>query len=313
MPKPRPKIRIGSHRRRDERPGQRHEHRPAGVPDRAQQPRQRHAEREGHVGRQGDPKIGAGDVEGFSPRAEHVQQRAGEGHRHYGHDGADQGRVQQARGGEAAGGGPVAAAERARHECRDGDGEADVDRDRIEQDLRGEADRRLELRSAEPRHIEEGQEVDDEDRQRADRAGAGHDQRVPQDRPFGEFRRLGRLGARGRERRLDGRRHRRGHFARHAGRGPGRLRAGLFILQGQGHARVAGRDLPPPRPSGLRPDRGRRLNEAWRRATLSSCAQCSTSRFRIIRLVRAIVPAPCYPGCGTNESARKLSRGNAPA
>ena len=79
-----------------------------------------------------------------------------------------------------------ACAERPRHRRRNGDGEADVDRHGEEGREADIADRRLERLIAEPRHPEQRQEIDGEDRHQSDRPGRGHHRDMAHQRPLRE-------------------------------------------------------------------------------------------------------------------------------
>ena len=99
----------------------------------------------GDIGRHGDGEKAAGDRRRLAARVQQqierrlAQQQHGDRQRGR-HDAGDR----QTGSGEAARARPVAGAERARHRRRNGDGEADDDRQRDELQLAGVADRRLE-------------------------------------------------------------------------------------------------------------------------------------------------------------------------
>ena len=82
-------------------------------------------------------------------------------------------------------------AERARDQRGARDGDADPERHREEQHRAGIADRGRKLLLAEQRDVEQVEEIDDEDRHQADRAGRGHHHDMAHGRAVGEFRRGG--------------------------------------------------------------------------------------------------------------------------
>ncbi len=177
----------GIEKRRCDARRQRHIHRPPGVADGAQHPRQRHAERERHVGGYADGDEARGDHGRFAMRVQDGGQDpvAQQEHRRRHRGGEYRGDGERG-GGETPRARPVAGAKRARDRGRGCDGEADVDRHDEERDQADIADRGLERLIAELRHPEQRQKIDDEHRHQADGAGGGHDRDMAHQRPVRE-------------------------------------------------------------------------------------------------------------------------------
>ena len=109
-----------------------------------------------------------------------------EGHRGESEAARDQGGEHEAGGGDAPGTGAVAGTERPRHQRAERDRHADVHRDQQEDHLRGVADRRRQVGVAEPRDVEQGEEIDEEHGDEPGRARRRHHQHVAQRRPARE-------------------------------------------------------------------------------------------------------------------------------
>ena len=165
---------------------QRRVHGAACIADGAQHARQRHAGRKQDIGRQGDQQEMIGDRQRLAACAQQGEEIAAEG------NGKERGRrrddagLHEARGREPLRPRAVSGTQRAGDQRADGDGEPDVDRDEEEQDLRRKTDARRQLFIMQPRDVEKRQEIDEENRDKADRACRCHHQHMLQDRPFSE-------------------------------------------------------------------------------------------------------------------------------
>ena len=170
----------------DDRAGERGVHRALGVADAAQDRGEGHADAQEHRGRQDHAQVGRAHRQRLAARAEEREDLVGERHRGEAEDARDRGGEQQSRGGDAPGTGAIAGTERARYQRAERDRHADVHRDQQEDHLRGVADRRREVGVAQPRDVEQGEEVDEEHRDQTGRARRRHHQHVAQRGPPGE-------------------------------------------------------------------------------------------------------------------------------
>lgn len=154
---------------------QRHPHRPLGIADGPEDRRVHHAEAEEDGGGHHHPEKAVSDGQGATGRTDGREDAPRPWqHRSRQHDHGDS-HDEEARCGEAPGLLAVAGAERAGHQRRPGDRNADGEGCQEEQHRAGVTDGGGQFLFAELGDVEEVEKVDEEHRHQTDRTGQGHD------------------------------------------------------------------------------------------------------------------------------------------